>query len=447
MKQIDEERTAAPVEVSTKEVRAMRDSEGQDLKGRTVALKGWLAVKRSSGKIGFLRLRDGHGTIQVVMEKTRIGDDLFAQVKKAPLESPIILVGEVASGRDGKGELMLDHIEIHSSSPDYPLGRKDHGPDFLLEHRHLWIRSPKQAALLRIRSQLEFACMEFLQKEGFYRFDSPLLTPTACEGTTDLFEVDYFGSAAYLSQSGQLYSEAGIGALEKVYTLGPCFRAEKSKTRRHLTEFWGVEPEMAWVDAEENIRFQERFLRGILKAVAERCEDDLQIWGRKPEDLLFSNDPFPVLTYDEALTMINKEHSGLSWGQDFGVEEESYLATLFDTPFFVFRYPVACRAFYIEAASDRPEVALSSDCLMPGGFGEIITGGQRTADREFLLKRIGEFGLDPSVFQWYLELRQYGSVEHSGFGMGIERMLRWICGVHHIRETIPFPRTLKRLYP
>jgi asparaginyl-tRNA synthetase len=316
-----------------------------------------------------------------------------------------------------------------------------------MDERHLWLRSPREAAYLRIRSSLEYACIEFLHREGFHRFDAPLITPTACEGTTQLFEFDYFGKSAYLSQSGQLYSEAGIAALEKVYSFGPCFRAEKSITRRHLTEFWGVEPEMAYVGAEENIAFQERFIRAILEKVADERAEDLAFIGRDPTTMIFGPESFPVLLYEEALKELAALGSEVPWGEDLSVEDEEKLALCFETPFFIYKYPVQCRAFYIEPDPSNPSLALSSDCLMHGGFGEIITGGQRASGYEFLKGRILEHGLSLEAFEWYLDLRRYGSVKHSGFGMGIERMMRWICDLHHIREAIPFARTPLRCSP
>lgn len=416
--------------------------------GERASLRGWLASKQDRGKIAFLALRDGEGAAQLVCERERLGEAAYDALCALALESPILVTGEVAlpEGRD-RPELLVESFESWPSEQGFPIGRKEHGPDFLMDERHLWLRSPKQAAYLRIRSSLEYACDDFLHREGFYRFDSPLITPTACEGTTQLFELDYFGKSAYLSQSAQLYSEAGIAALEKVYSLGPCFRAEKSVTRRHLTEFWGVEPEMAWVGAEENMAFQERFIRGVLAKVAEERAADLAFVGRDPESLFFKDERFPVLLYDEALKMLAELGSDLAWGDDLSVEDEEKLARRFDTPFFIYKYPVQCRAFYIEPDPDHPELALSSDCLMPGGFGEIITGGQRASDYEFLRGRILEHGLSLEAFDWYLDLRRYGSVMHSGFGMGIERMLRWICDLHHIREAVPFARTPLRCSP
>ena len=415
--------------------------------GREAGLRGWLLSKQARGQVAFLTLRDGEGRAQLVCERAVLGDEAFEALKSLPLESPIRATGLVLvpEGR-AEPELAVRELEAGPSAPDWPIGRKEHGPDFLMERRHLWIRAPRQAAILRVRSSLEFACVEFLHREGFHRFDAPLMTPTACEGTTELFELDYFGRPAYLSQSAQLYSEAGIAALERVYSLGPCFRAEKSVTRRHLTEFWGVEPEMAHVDAEGNMAFQERFIRAILAKVAEERAEDLAFLDREPETLLFGPDSFPVLLYDEALGRLSRLGREVAWGEDLSVEDEEALAAGFSTPFFVYKYPVRCRAFYIEPDPADPRLALSSDCLAPG-LGEIITGGQRASGHDFLASRIVGHGLSLDDFAWYLDLRRYGSVTHSGFGMGIERMLRWILGLHHIREAIPFARTPQRFAP
>jgi asparaginyl-tRNA synthetase len=416
--------------------------------GEAVSLRGWLLSRQDRGKLVFLSLRDGAGTAQLVCERSALEPRVFDALGSLPLETPLEAEGLVVKpeGRESP-ELHVRSLSFRPSQGDYPIGRKEHGPDFLMEERHLWIRAPREAAILRIRSELEFACAEFLRREGFTRFDSPLMTPTACEGTTELFELDYFGKSAYLSQSGQLYAEAGAAALGKVYSFGPCFRAEKSETRRHLTEFWGVEPEMSWVGAEENMAFQERFIRAILETVAERCAADLVLLGRDPEALRFSPESFPVILYDEALKALASEGTERPWGEDLSVEDEDVLTKKFDRPFFIYKYPVKCRAFYIEPDPADPRLALSSDCLMHGGFGEIITGGQRASDYGFLKKRIEDYGLRLEDFAWYLDLRKYGSVPHSGFGMGIERMLRWICGLHHIRETIPFARTPLRCAP
>lgn len=417
--------------------------------GKKVKVQGWIYGIRSSGKICFLQFRDGTGKFQIIAASNNLGNDAFEQCKKIQRETSVIIEGTVQKNyKDNAGyELISSNLTIIGDSPDYPITPKEHGPDFLLDRRHLWIRSVKQSAILRIRSSLEFAAVLFLQEEGFTRFDSPILTPTACEGTTDLFEVDFYNTSSYLSQSGQLYSEAGIYSLEKVYTLGPCFRAEKSKTRRHLSEFWGIEPEMAWIDSKENMAFQERFIKNILSYIADHHEKDLQILGRTPDEIRMPDKRFEILLYDDAVKILRNAGFSIEWGTDPGVEEEEYLSNTFDAPFFIYKYPVECRAFYIEPDPQRPEVALSSDCLMHGGFGEIITGGQRASDYGFLVSQIEKHGLSIDDFKWYLDLRKYGSVPHSGFGMGIERMVRWICDIRHIRETIPFPRTLKRLYP
>lgn len=416
--------------------------------GSAVSMRGWLVSKRDRGKVAFLTLRDGDGQAQLVCERERLGDAAFGAIKALPLETPIEAEGVVAVPEGGgRAELLVGSLSFRPSAPDFPIGRKEHGPEFLMDQRHLWLRSPRQAAILRVRSSLEFACAEFLHREGFHRFDAPLMTPTSCEGTTELFELDYFGRRAFLSQSAQLYSEAGIAALDRVYSMGPCFRAEKSLTRRHLTEFWGVEPEMAWVEAEENMAFQERFIRAILAKVADERADDLAFLGRRPEGLRFDGGSFPVLLYAEALAALSREGRERAWGEDLSVEDEEALSMRFDSPFFIYKYPVSCRAFYIEPDPERADLALSSDCLMHGGFGEIITGGQRASDYGFLKRRIAEHGLDEAAFSWYLDLRRWGSVPHSGFGMGIERMLRWICGIHHIREAIPFARTPQRVSP
>jgi len=416
--------------------------------GSEASVRGWILSKQARGKLAFLSIRDGTGTLQLVCEKSRLGDDVFDELRGLALETPLEAEGMLAARPDtGDPELQVESLSFRPSEAEYPIGRKEHGPEFLMENRHLWIRAPRQAAILRIRDSLEFACEEFLRKEGFVRFDAPLITPTACEGTTELFELGYFGKSAYLSQSGQLYSEAGIAALEKVYSFGPCFRAEKSVTRRHLTEFWGVEPEAAFVSAEENMAFQELFIRAILGKVASERGDDLRLIGRDPADLELKSGAFPVILYDDAISELKSAGRDIFWGDDLSVEDEAILASKAASPFFIYKYPVACRAFYIEPDPSRPEVALSSDCLMHEGFGEIITGGQRASDYAFLKSRIVEQGLKLDDFEWYLDLRRYGSVPHSGFGMGIERMLRWICRLHHIREAIPFARTPLRCSP
>lgn len=416
--------------------------------GQKVVVSGWVSAIRSSGKILFMRLRDGKSSVQAVCSPSDIGDD-WEKVKKCPVESSVVVSGiVVASEKVPEGiEISVTRFDMMGSGADWPLGRKEHGPDYLMGLRHLWLRDAGQTAILRIRSTLMHECRNFLHDEGFFEFSSPVITPSACEGTTTLFPVDYFGSSAYLSQSGQLYSEAGIFALEKVYCFGPVFRAEKSKTRRHLTEFWCVEPEAAWMDAEENMRLQERFIRHIVLRTMERHERDLAMLGVDTGKIRCVEKPFDTILYDDAVKMVRKSGGEMEWGDDFGADEEKLVADMLDRPFFIYKYPVMCRAFYIEPDPTRPEVALSSDCLMPFGFGEIITGGQRASDLSFLESRIDEHGLSRENFEWYVDLRRWGSVPHSGFGMGIERMIRFICSLPHIRETIPFPRMISRFRP
>jgi asparaginyl-tRNA synthetase len=348
----------------------------------------------------------------------------------------------------GGVELLVKQFHVVGVSEDYPIGRKSHGPDFKLDLRHLWMRSPQQAAILRIRSNLEFAARLFLKEDGFFEFNSPILTPTACEATTQLFHVDYFGLSAYLSQSGQLYSEAGIASLEKVFCFGPCFRAEESKTRKHLTEFWAVEPEMAWFDADANMALQERFIKFMVSYILEHSLRDLVMLERDPDDIDIADKAFEVITYNDAVQQVNKAGFQMKWGKDFGAKEEAYLVRVMDRPFFIHKYPAEARAFYIKRDSDDPKLALSTDTFLHGEYGcEICTGGQRTEDVDALKDEIKRLGLRQEDYEWYLDLRRYGSVPHSGFGLGIERTVRWICGLKHIRETIPFPRLLNRMRP
>jgi asparaginyl-tRNA synthetase len=428
----------------------VRISDLHRREGEIVKLRGWVYAVRSSGKISFLQFRDGTGICQLIAT----GDDMSGEecdlASHIGIETSVEVEGEarVDSRAPGGVEVILKRFKVIGESEDYPIGRKEHGPDFLLDNRHLWLRSPRQAAILRIRSSVELAARLFLHDEGFFEFNSPILTPTACEETTQLFEVDYFGLSAYLTQSGQLYSEAGITALERVYCFGPSFRAEKSKTRKHLTEFWIVEPEMAWFDAEDNMAFQERFIKAISAYVAERNEKDLALLKRKPEDIDLADKSFEIITYDDAVKGLKADGFGTEWGKDFGAEEEAHLVKKMGTPFFIYKYPVEARAFYIERDPADDRLALSSDTFLHGDYGsEICTGGQRSSSVEFLEAQIRRLNLNLKDYEWYLDIRRYGSVPHSGFGLGIERTVRWICGLHHVRETIPFPRMLKRLSP
>jgi asparaginyl-tRNA synthetase len=425
--------------------------------GQEVTLAGWVASKTEKGKLIFIRLRDGSGTIQCVVFKKNVSEDVFAAAQRLSQESSCRIVGNVrADERAPSGfELDVTNVEVvQVPEGEYPIQPKEHGVDFLMEHRHLWVRSSKQHALLRVRAEVIAAAQEWLNSQGFVRFDTPILTPTAAEGTSNLFSTEYFDlGEAYLAQTGQLYVEAGMMSFGKVYCFGPTFRAEKSKTRRHLTEFWMIEPEVAFATHEDNMRLQEQFVSAIVQRCLERCADELKVLERDLTTLQNCLPPFPRITYDEALKLI-EENQGqiegatpLPWGEDLGAPHETLIASKFDRPVFVEKYPSAVKAFYMEPDPARPEVALCADLLAPEGYGEIIGGSQRIHDAARLEQRIHEHGLRIEDYQWYLDLRRYGSVPHSGFGMGIERCTAWIAGTHHIRETIPFPRMLYRMYP
>lgn len=421
-----------------------------EYENQDVILKGWLYNKRSSGKIQFLQLRDGTGFIQCVVEKNIVGDELFELCDSLPYESSIIVYGTVR--RDSRAplgyEILLKNLEVvQRAEPDYPISLKEHGIDFLMDYRHLWLRSPRQNSIMRIRHEIIKACHDFFNERGFVKLDAPIITPSICEGTSTLFEIDYFDQKAYLSQSGQLYAEAGAMALGKVYTLGPTFRAEKSKTRRHLNEFWMLEPEMAYTDQEENMKIQEELIEHIVTQVLNNRRIELKTLNRDTRPLEKVKTPFPRITYDEAVEMLKKAGYEIEWGDDFGAPHETYIASQFEKPVFVTKYPAKCKAFYMQPDPERPEVVLCADLLAPEGYGEIIGGSQRIHDYDLLMKKIEEEKLPVEVFKWYLDLRKYGSVPHSGFGLGIERTVAWICGLEHIRETIPFARTLNRLTP
>ncbi len=425
----------------------------KDLAGhqdREVEIQGWLYNRRSSGRIHFLIIRDGTGFVQGVAPRGQVPDDQMETLAGLGQESAIRVQGEVKADSRAPGgfELSLSNVEALSEARDYPLALKEHGVDFLLDHRHLWLRTPRQIAIMRVRDTVVRAFEDFLHQEGFVRLDSPILTPAACEGTTTLFETDYFDEKAYLAQSGQLYAEAGAMALGRVYCYGPTFRAEKSKTRRHLIEFWMLEPEMAFVDHAGNMEIQEQMISYMVDRVLDRHRDELQsVLERDLSALQRVQAPFPRISYDQAIELVQKEGSDLDWGDDLGAVDERMVSDAFDRPVFVEKYPVKCKAFYMEPDPERPEVALCADLLASEGYGEIIGGSQRIHDLELLLLRIEEHNLPPEAFRWYLDLRRYGSVPHSGFGVGIERVVAWICGVEHIRECIPFPRLLNRIYP
>jgi asparaginyl-tRNA synthetase len=426
--------------------------------GQTVTIRGWLYNLRESGKLLFPIFRDGSGVIQGVVPKNAVSEDVFAAVKGLTQESSVIVEGKVRADKRAPGgyELDVSNVQVLQRVPEndpFPISLKEHGVDFLMDHRHLWVRTPRQAAILRVRAEIIKAARDFFDDRGFTLTDPPILTPAACEGTTTLFPVDYFEEQAYLTQSGQLYIEATAMALGKVYSFGPTFRAEKSKTRRHLTEFWMVEPELAYATLEDLMDLAEGLISFLVERCLEKRRVDLQTIGRDLTKLENVKAPFPRLRYDDAVQMLQEAHAKgavetrFEWGGDFGSPDETYLSSQFDRPVMVHRYPAQVKAFYMEPDPQRPELALCVDVLAPEGYGEIIGGSQRLASHELLLKRIHEHGLPEEAFQWYLDLRKYGGVPHGGFGMGIERAVAWICGLEHVRETIPFARTLHRLYP
>jgi asparaginyl-tRNA synthetase len=426
--------------------------------GQPVTIRGWLYNLRESGKLLFPIFRDGSGQIQGVVPKNAVSPETFDALKGLTQESSVIVEGKVRADKRAPGGYELDVSNVQvlqrvSESDPYPITPKEHGVDFLMEHRHLWIRSPRQAAILRVRAEIIKAARDFFDDRGFTLTDPPILTPAACEGTTTLFPVDYFDEQAYLTQSGQLYIEATAMALGKVYSFGPTFRAEKSKTRRHLTEFWMVEPEVAYATLDDVMELSEGLITFIVKRCLEKRRADLQTIGRDIAKLEKIEMPFPRIPYDEAVKMLQEGfakgalENKFEWGGDLGSPDETYLSAQFERPLMIHRYPAKVKAFYMEPDPQRPDLALCVDVLAPEGYGEIIGGSQRMASHELLLQRIHEHGLPEEAFKWYLDLRKFGSVPHGGFGMGIERAVAWICGLEHVRETIPFPRTLHRLYP
>lgn len=423
--------------------------------GEEVTLKGWLYNKRSSGKLGFLEVRDGSGLIQGVVSKKDVDEETWNRVEQVTQESSIIVSGVPREHpkRPGVYELDIKSLEIVQLTEDYPISPKEHGVEFLMDHRHLWLRSRRQHAILKVRHEIIRAVRDFFDNQGFVLCDTPVFTPAACEGTTTLFEVGYFDEKAYLTQSGQLYNEATAAAFGKAYCFGPTFRAEKSKTRRHLTEFWMVEPEVAYAKLDDVMSLAENFLSYVVSRVLETRRDELAQLERDTSKLEAIIPPFPRLQYDDAVQMLQEGHAkGLvenrfEWGGDLGSPDETYLSSLYDRPVMVHRYPAAIKAFYMEPDPQRPDLALCVDVLAPEGYGEVIGGGERMSSHDLLLQRIHEHELPPEAFDWYLDLRKYGSVPHGGFGMGIERCVAWICGLEHVRETIPFPRMLYRLKP
>ncbi len=433
--------------------------------GQEVTVQGWVYNRTDKGKLVFLLLREGTGFVQCVAFKNDLPAEVFERLLRITQESSIVITGMVradkrAPGIPGGFEIGVKDAQIiQTANEDYPMALKEHGPDFALDHRHLWMRMPSQWAVLRVRATVISAIREWLDTNGFINMDTPILTPAACEGTTTLFETPYFDEGmAYLSQSGQLYNEADIFAFGKVYSFGPTFRAEKSKTRRHLTEFWMVEPEAAFCDLDALMEIEEQFVTHIVKRVLRDRQAELKSLGRDTTRLEKIEPPFPRISYDDALQMIQqiaaettdpekKELLKIEWGMDFGSPHETELTARFEKPVLVYGYPTQVKAFYMEPWPGRPEVCKSVDLLAPEGYGEIIGGSERMSNHELLLQRLHEHKLPEEAFKWYLQLRQYGSVPHSGFGMGVERTVSWVCGIEHIREAIPFPRTIKRVYP
>jgi len=436
-----------------------------DFVDQEVQIKGWIYNRTRKGKLVFLLIRDGYGFIQCVAFKNDLAEDTFEQIAHIPQESAVVITGIVRSDKRAPGvpggfEVGITGFEVlQAASEDYPMALKEHGVDFALDNRHFWLRMPSQWAILRIRSTVISAIREWLDDNGFIHMDTPILTPAAAEGTTTLFGTEYFDEGTvYLAQTGQLYNEANIYAFNRVYCFGPTFRAEKSKTRRHLTEFWMVEPEAAFCDLDELMEIEEQFVSHIVKRVLELRRPELDSLGRDLTQLEKVTPPFPRISYDEAAAILldlyemaddpeEKELLKFEWGMDFGSPHETALTERFEKPVFVYGYPTAVKAFYMEPWPNRPEVCKSVDLLAPEGYGEIIGGSERISDPDLLLKRIHEHELPEDAYQWYIDLRRFGSVPHSGFGLGVERTVTWITGIRHIRETVPFPRTIKRVYP
>jgi len=417
--------------------------------GETVRLRGWLYNKRSSGKLQFLLLRDGTGIVQAVVPRKEVDEASWEAGESLTQEAAFLLEGTVREDARAPGgyELGATRVEAIAPSADYPISPKEHGPEFLLDHRHLWFRSRRPHAILRVRDAFILAAREWLHEQGFLCLDAPIFTPNACEGTTTLFETEYFGQPAYLTQSGQLYMEAGAMAFGKVFCFGPTFRAEKSKTRRHLTEFWMIEPEVAFLDLDGNLQLIESFVVGVLERVLDRCREDLKVLERDTTALEAIRTPFPRLSYAEAVERLTAQGHPFEAGGDFGAPDETALSAEFDRPLFVHRFPAAIKAFYMKEDPADPAASLSVDLLATEGYGEIVGGGQREDRLEVLERKIAEHGLPREAFEWYLDLRRYGSVPHSGFGIGVERTVAWICGLTHLREAIPFPRMIHRLSP
>ncbi|MBP7134640.1 asparagine--tRNA ligase [Patescibacteria group bacterium] len=420
------------------------------LVGQEVTIKGWAYNVRSSGSIAFLQIRDGSGFTQAVVAKPAVDETTWAAATETTIESSVIVTGVVGKHpkQEGVYELQATNVVLVQKSEEYPIGKKEHGPDFLLDQRHLWLRTPSQWAIQKVRNEIISATYTWMRDHGYCKIDSPIFTPSACEGTTELFEIDYFGERkAYLSQSGQLYLEAAIASVGRCFDFGPVFRAEKSKTRRHLTEFWMMDAEAAFVDHKGNMEIQEQLIQFIVEQVLEHCQPELKILERDQEPLKKVKAPFIRMTHAEAIKELREMGSDIGEMDDLGADDETILTKKYEKPIFVEKYPTAVKAFYMKRDPADPTHVLNSDLLAPEGYGEIIGGSQREDDYETLLARVREHNLPEQAFSWYLDLRKYGSVPHSGFGYGLERITTWICGIHHVRETIPFPRLINRLEP
>ena len=414
-----------------------------------VKINGWVYNSRRSGKIGFLTMRDGFGLLQCIIVKNEIGEELFEDFKRLTQESSLSVIGKVVKNDRAIGgyEVLVQNFEIHHLSQDYPITPKEHGTEFLMSNRHLWLRSKRQHAILKVRHQIIKSIRDFFDMNDFTLVDTPIFTPNAAEGTSTLFKTEYFGKDAFLAQTGQLYGEASAMSFGRHYNFGPCFRAEKSKTRRHLTEFWMVEPEIAYCEIEEDMQWAEKLLTYIVEQVLENRLNELNALERDIEVLKKIKGPFPKISYTECIDMLKKADFSIKWGDDFGSPEETHIANQYDCPVIVHRFPSDIKAFYMKRDPEDEKVVLGMDILAPEGYGEIVGGSERETDIDILIERIKEEKLNQSDYDWFLDLRKYGSVPHSGFGMGLERVVAWICGLSHIRETIPFARTMTRLNP
>ena len=419
--------------------------------GEIVQIGAWVANKRSSGKIAFLQLRDGTAYFQGIVVKNEVGEEIFQIAKNLHQETSVMITGEIREDSRSKFgyEIGIQGIEIIGESHDYPITPKEHGTEFLMDHRHLWLRSSRQHAIMQIRNEIIRATYQFFNERHFVKIDPPILTGSAPEGTTDLFETDYFGDKAYLSQSGQLYLEAAAMAFGKVFSFGPTFRAEKSKTRRHLIEFWMMEPEMAFTTQEESLVVQEEYVAYLVQSVLDNCDYALDVLDRDRAVLeKYTQLPYPRISYDDAVTLLNENgFDDVTWGDDFGSPHETFIANSFEQPVFILNYPKAIKPFYMKPHPTREDVVICADMIAPEGYGEIIGGSERATDYEFVLERIREFGLNEEEYSWYLDLRKYGTVPHSGFGLGLERAVTWLSGIEHVREASPFPRLINRIYP